>query len=101
NTYTGTTTVGAGTLKMGASGSLANSTVNITSFGTFDLNNQSKTIGNISGVGPTVLGSGSLSFGNNNSSTSYSGVISGTRGITKVGTGTTNLNGANTFSGVT
>jgi autotransporter-associated beta strand protein len=42
-----------------------------------------------------------LTVGNNNSSTTYSGVMSGTGSLIKVGSGTLNLTGANTYTGNT
>ena len=42
-----------------------------------------------------------LRVGNNNSTTTYSGVLSGTGSVTKIGTGTLILSGANTYSGNT
>jgi len=42
-----------------------------------------------------------LSVGNNNASTTYSGVFSSTGSLTKSGTGTLTLSGANTYSGST
>ncbi len=42
-----------------------------------------------------------ISIGNNNTSTTYTGIISGSGSLIKVGTGTLTLGGANTFTGLT
>jgi len=42
-----------------------------------------------------------LSVGNNNGSTTYSGVLSGAGALTKIGTGALTLSNTNTFTGVT
>ena len=42
-----------------------------------------------------------LSIGNNNTSTTYSGIISGGGSLTKIGSGTLTLSGANTYTGNT
>jgi hypothetical protein len=60
----------------------------------FNVNNQNTiTIGGISGYGTTTLGNGSLNVGGNNVSTTYSGAFTGssTAAITKSGTGTLRL----------
>lgn len=72
------------------------------------------TIGGLSGNGDFVLadtlvvqssssiGAGfALSVGNNNTSSTYSGVMSGAGSLTKVGTGTLTLYGVNTYTGNT
>ncbi|MBD8872774.1 autotransporter-associated beta strand repeat-containing protein [Rhodanobacter sp. DHB23] len=106
NTYTGGTTIGYGTLALGAGGSLAaTGAVTLAGTGTtFDLGNAgaNETIGALDGVaGSTVnLGANGLTFGDA-TSTTFAGVIAGSGGITKQGTGTATLSGANTFTGGT
>jgi fibronectin-binding autotransporter adhesin len=108
NAYSGATTVSGGTLQAGATNvfsaasafSLAN-----TAGVVLDLNNANQTVGSLAGGGTTSgnvsLGSGTLTTGGNNTSTTFSGTISGTGGLTKVGTGTFTLTGANAYSGST
>ena len=63
------------------------------------------TVGSLAGGGPLggniTLGNSTLDIGGNNSSTGYSGAISGTGGIIKNGTGTQSLGGSNVYSGTT
>ncbi len=100
STYTGATTVAAGILRPGASGGVGStSAVTVSSGATLDLNSSSATVGSVAGAGSVILGSGTLTTGGNHSSTTHSGVISGTGGVTKNGTGTMSLTGTNTFSG--
>ena len=61
----------------------------------------SVTIGSLAGDGLVSLGSYNLSIGSNNLSTVFSGVISGSGGVTKLGNGVLRLSGANTYSGRT
>jgi uncharacterized protein with beta-barrel porin domain len=79
--------------------------------GVFDMSGLASTgmtAGSIAGAGNYFLGSKSLTVGGNNLSTTVSGVISdgglsgGVGGsLTKVGTGTLNLTGVNTYAGPT
>jgi filamentous hemagglutinin family protein len=102
NTYTGATNINAGTLTLGAANRLADpSAVTVAGGATFNLNNFSETVGSLSGAGNVTLGSGTLTTGGDNTSTTYSGIMSGTGGLTKAGTGTFSLSGANTYSGAT
>ena len=102
NTYTGTTTMNAGTLRLGAANRLADtSAVTVAGGATFNLNNFAETVGSLAGAGNVTLGTGTLTTGGNNTSTTYSGVMSGTGGLTKAGTGTLTLSGANTYTGAT
>jgi autotransporter-associated beta strand protein len=76
NTYSGTSSITAGTLSLGdggATGSVAST---------------------------TISNNGSLEFNRSNDLT-YSGVISGTGSLSKRGTGALTLSGANTFDGAT
>ena len=115
NTYTGATTVNAGTLKAGVA-SVANTsgafgrnsavTLANTAGATLDLNNFNTQIGSLTGGGTTggnvTLGTATLTVGGDNTSpAAYAGVISGTGGLTKTGTGTLSLSGTNTYTGAT
>ncbi|MBR0669329.1 autotransporter outer membrane beta-barrel domain-containing protein [Roseomonas hellenica] len=75
NTYTGGTTIAAGTLQLGAGG----------------------TSGSIVG---NVLNNGTLAF-NRSDAVTYAGVVSGTGALRQEGTGTTILTGENTYTGGT
>ncbi|MGM9516181.1 putative Ig domain-containing protein, partial [Roseateles sp. DB2] len=60
-----------------------------------------ETIGSLAGAGTVNLGANTLSAGGDNSSTTFSGAIGGTGGLTKQGTGALTLSGTNTFTGAT
>src|SRR5206468_1104794 len=88
NTYVGPTTVNGGALAAGAINTLPSQTaLTVATGATFDLNNFSQSIGSLAGAGSVTLGTGTLITGNDNTSTDFSGVISGLFGLTKVGTG--------------
>jgi outer membrane autotransporter protein len=102
NTYIGATTVNGGTLRAGMANTLPSQTaLSVTAGATFDLNNFAQSIGSLAGAGSVTLGTGALTTGNDNTSTDFSGVISGLGGLTKVGTGTQILSGNNTYTGAT
>jgi autotransporter-associated beta strand protein len=102
NTYTGGTNINAGTLALGASNALANTTaVSVASGANFNLNGYSDTVGSIAGAGNVTLGAGTLTAGATNTSTTFSGVISGSGALTKSGAGTLTLSGNNTYTGAT
>ncbi|MBM4441076.1 MAG: beta-propeller fold lactonase family protein, partial [Candidatus Rokubacteria bacterium] len=102
NTYSGATTVSTGTLAAGATNAFSpNSAVTVSSGATLALNGFSQAIGSLAGGGAVTLGAGTLTAGGDNTSTTFSGVLSGTGGLTKSGTGTFTLSGANTFTGTT
>ena len=107
NNYSGGTTVSNGVVKLGLSGSITN-VGNVTVHGTLDINGNSVTVNNLAGNSTGVIdtisgGTPSLTV-SNTGSTTFSGVIkntSGTLALTKVGSSTLTLSGANTYGGTT
>jgi autotransporter-associated beta strand protein len=65
------------------------------------VNNLVVTIGDVWGAGQIKLGSGTLKTGGDNTSTVYTGVISGTGNLYKQGAGTFTLTGTSTYTGKT
>lgn len=101
NTYTNTTTIAGGTLQLGASERIANTSSLVISNGaTFNLNNFSETVASLAGTGSVSLGSGTLTAGNTGTA-EFAGAISGTGAFTKIGTGTQIFSGTNAYSGTT
>jgi outer membrane autotransporter protein len=101
NTYTGGTTISAGTLRLGSGGSLAPTGALTVNGGTFDLNGSNQTVGALSGAGGILaLGNGTLTT-DTASNTTFASLITGTGGLTKQGLGTINLTGTNTYTGPT
>ncbi len=101
--YTGPTNITAGILQMGTANALSNATaVTLSAGGTLALNSNALTIANLSGAGNVTLGSATLTV-STTTATTFSGVISGTGGLTQSGAGalTLTLSGANTFGGTT
>ncbi|MFM8014916.1 MAG: autotransporter-associated beta strand repeat-containing protein, partial [Actinomycetota bacterium] len=108
NSYTGATTVSAGTLAIsGSDERISNSSaVTVASGATFDLASLNETVGSIAGAGSVSTGTNAakvFTAGGDNSSTTYEGVISGSSGFTKAGSGTLTFSGAstNTYTGTT
>jgi autotransporter-associated beta strand protein len=102
NTYAGGTTVnGGGTFRLGATNAAGTGALAVVA-GTFDLNGFNQSSGSLSGAGSVLLGVATLNVGNDNTSTAYSGSVSGAGGgITKVGNGTLTLIGSLTYTGST
>ncbi len=112
NTYTGATTVTAGTLKAGVvsvagvSGAFGNnSAVTLSPGATLDISTFATQIGSLAGTGGlVVLGASELTTGGNNTDTAFAGIISDASAgsnLTKIGSGTQTLSGANTYGGIT
>jgi fibronectin-binding autotransporter adhesin len=109
--YTGATTIGAGTLRIGADGAIpygsGKGDVVVNAGTTLDVA-VSANINGLSGSG-TVDNSGSshviLTIGKDHDTTTFDGLITdtgtGTLGLTKTGTGTLTLTAANSYSGAT
>ncbi|WP_407174574.1 autotransporter domain-containing protein [Bradyrhizobium sp. STM 3562] len=94
NTYSGPTAVNAGTLQAGIPNAFApGSAYTIASGATLDLNSFNQTIGSLAGAGNVTLGSATLTTGGDNTSTTFSGAISGSGEVNKVGGGTWVLSG--------
>jgi autotransporter-associated beta strand protein len=106
NTFSGNTSINAGRLLLSNTFALGQSTFTggsgTLSFGSLT----AATFGGLSGATNLALTNTSaaavaLAVGANNTNTSYSGVLSGAGGLTKVGTGVLTLAAANTLSGST
>jgi autotransporter-associated beta strand protein/T5SS/PEP-CTERM-associated repeat protein len=97
-TYAGSTTISQGELQITANERLPDTTaVNIAAGANLHLNNFNETIGSLAGSGNVTLGSGVLTTGGNGDSTTFSGAISGTGQVRKIGGGTFALTGTNSY----
>lgn len=103
NTFSGVTTVSAGTLDVNGAQALLNSTLNPVSGNVvFGSGIGNFTIGGISGTVNVPLNDAgnnpvTLSIGNNNGNTTYSGTFTGSGSVTKIGSGSLQLGNANTL----
>ena len=108
SSYTGSTVINAGTLQLsGSANRLPTGTAVVlanTAGATLDLNGQNQTIASLAGGGAAggniLTGGGTLTVGDA-TDTGYAGIISENGGLTKQGSGTLTLYGANTYSGLT
>jgi autotransporter-associated beta strand protein len=102
NSFTGDTYVQSGTLVIANANALAGSSLDMYGSDSGAITfSQASNIGGLNGSRDIDNGGNTLTIGVNNKSTTYSGVLSGTGGLTKNGTGTLALAGNNTFTGDT
>ena len=107
NSYTGATNVSAGTLALNNANAVASSDLTPGSTVTFAAAvGGAFTIGGLSGVGnlnlaDTASNPVALSVGNNTTAVVYTGNLTGSGSLVKIGTGTQVMAGANTYAGTT
>jgi autotransporter-associated beta strand protein len=90
-----------GSLTLGGNERIANgAVVGIAANGTLNLAGNSEAIGTLFGAGAITLGAGRLTV-DQSANSSYAGVISGSGGLTKAGSGLLELTGINTYTGPT
>lgn len=106
NTYSGQINITGNAATIDNAYALSNATLNVTGAGSsgpiiWGSGVASIVLGGLSGTYNIANGGNALSVGNNNSSTTYSGMLSGAGSLTKLGAGTFILSGANTYTGTT
>jgi fibronectin-binding autotransporter adhesin len=114
NTYTGTTTINAGTIQLGINNGVSTASALTMNGGTLNLNGFNQALGSLAGLPTSGLmtggviqggtGTSILTVGSLNTTTTFFGTIidgGGQVSLVKVGTGALYLTGANTYSGST
>ena len=107
NTYTGSTTVTAGTLQQGVASAIPGGSLSVAASANLDLDGSGITVDGLTGGGTidsTAAGTMTVSIGNSGGGGTFSGAIkntSGTVNFVKNGVGTEILTGPNTYSGTT
>src|SRR5579883_2439005 len=101
NTYSGTTTINAGTIKDGIANALPTGT-SLSDSGTLDLNGFAQQVASVTGSGTVTDSGAAATFTvNNSSSDNFAGLLSGSLALTKTAAGTLTLANGNTYSGIT
>ncbi|OYY71813.1 autotransporter-associated beta strand repeat-containing protein [Sphingomonas sp. 28-63-12] len=101
NSYTGLTTLDGGTLTLDGGAAIADGNMVLVNAGGTLALLASERIGSLNGAGAVSLNANTLFLGTNDLDSSFSGIASGTGGITKTGAGTLTLSGANSYIGYT
>lgn len=103
NTLNGTVRIAQGALEISNVFALQNATVdlNTNDTGVLYLRGLDAVLGGLRGERNLALGSSDISVGNNNQSTTFGGVLSGTGGLTKIGSGTLTLTNDLLYAGTT
>ena len=100
--YAGATSVNGGVLQAGATNVFASSSaITVASGATLDFNSFNQILASLAGAGSVTMGAGSMTVGGNDASTTFSGAISGSGGLTKNGSGALTLSGTNSYAGPT
>ncbi|NTV95388.1 MAG: filamentous hemagglutinin N-terminal domain-containing protein, partial [Thiobacillus sp.] len=99
NTYSGTTTISAGTLELAGAGDTINDNSAVTvAGGATLLMNENEDVGSLNGAGSVNLNTGAIGIGADGGTGNFSGVISGSSNLHIKG-GNQTLTGTNTFTG--
>ena len=94
--------VNAGVLTLGSAGRFTSNQVALTGSSGASIGlGGNESVGSLAGGFNVSLGSATLSTGNDNTSTTYSGILSGSGGLTKAGAGTFTLSGSSSYTGAT
>lgn len=103
NSFSGTVRIAQGALEISNVFALQNATVdlNTNDTGALHLRGLDAVLGGLRGERNLTLDGGDVAIGNNNQSTTYGGLLGGTGGLTKVGSGTLTLTNTLLYGGVT
>ena len=102
NTYGGATAINEGRIVATSTNAFSANSAHVVAAGAvLQLADWDQAIGSLAGGGDVDLGSGTLTAGGDDTSTTFSGVMSGNGGFDKKGTGTQTFTGANTYTGAT